>query len=142
MKNNHIFNLTVSVAIGLLVMACEKNEVVPDYEKVGTSTATIAEISVSNEEPVAGEEVTVTLYYVNLSEDPAKEIKVLEKVGDDSFSDLTTVDESSAQVDEEITRTFTYMVPAVAAGTEIALDMLLSSQKEFPQRERVMFTVQ
>lgn len=142
MKNRYISNLAVLAAIGLLLMACDKNEVLPDYEMVGTSTATLAQISVSNDEPVAGEAITVTLYYVNLQADPVKEIKVLEQVGDGSFADLTTLDESSAQTQAEITRTLTYTVPAVAADTEIALDMVLSSQREYPQRERVTLTVQ
>ncbi|MFP4092101.1 MAG: hypothetical protein ACLFT3_17465 [Cyclobacteriaceae bacterium] len=121
--------------------SCEKNDVLPDYELVGTSTATIASISVSDAEPVAGEEIVVTLYYVNLSEDPATEIRLLQSLGDADFTEVTTLDESSAAVSQEITRTFTYTVPSVDPGTGIDLDMVLSTQREFPQRERVSLEV-
>lgn len=130
------------MVLAFALAACEKNEVLPDYQLVGTSTATIADISVSNDEPLPGEEITVTLYYVNLEEDPATEIELLEQVGSGDFTTITTLDESSASVSEEITRTYTYTVPDVEVGTSITLDMLLSSQtKEYPQRERVSIEV-
>ncbi len=139
----HLYHLFLLLAIGLLAVACSKNEVLPDYALAGTSTATLAEISVSNDEPVAGEQVTVTLYYVNLGEDPAKQIMLLEKIGSsDTFTEIATLDESSASANAEVTRTFTYTVPAVPGKTGIVIDMVLRSQKEFPQRERVTLTVQ
>lgn len=126
------------MALAFSFAACEKNEVLPDYQVAGTSTATIAQISVSNDEPLSGEEITVTLYYVNLEEDPATGIELLEQVGGSGFTTVTTMDESSASLDAEITRTYTYTVPDVEVGTAIRLDMVLSSQnKEFPQREKV-----
>lgn len=126
------------MALVFTLAACEKNDVLPAYELVGTATSTIADISVSNTEPLPGEEIVVTFYYVNLASDPATEIELLEQLGSGDFSSVTTLDESSAAVSEEITRTFTYAVPDVADGTQITLDMLLSSQnKEFPQRERI-----
>ncbi len=143
MKNHHIYHLFILLATGLLTVACEKNEVLPDYALAGTSTVTLADISVSNEKPVAGEQVSVTLYYVNVGEDPAKQITLLEKVGgSDTFTEIVTLDESSAAVNAEVTRTFTYTVPAVPSKTDIVIDMVLRSQKEFPQRERVTLTVQ
>jgi hypothetical protein len=135
-------NIIALMGIACIILSCEDNEVLPDYEKVGTSTATLASISVSNEEPLPGEEVVVTMNYVNLAEDPLTEMELLVKVGDGDFSTLTTLDESSAEVSEEITRTFTYTVPTVDFETVITLDMVLSSQNsEFPQRERATIEV-
>lgn len=126
------------MALAFAVAACEKNDVLPDYELVGTATSTIADISVSNSSPLPGEEVIVTFYYVNLASDPATEIELLEQIGSGDFTSETTLDESSAATGEEITRTYTYTVPDLEVGTEITLDMVLSSQnREFPQRERV-----
>ncbi|WPP53243.1 hypothetical protein [Catalinimonas niigatensis] len=124
------------------MLSCEDNEVLPDYEKVGTSTATVADISVSNAKPLPGEAIVVTINYVNLAEDPATEIELLAKVGSGNFGALTTLDESSAGISEEITRTYTYTVPDVEFGTVIILDMVLNSENsEFPQRERVTIEV-
>lgn len=132
--------------LGLIALwalsACEKNEVLPDHAYEGTSTATLATISVSNDAPVAGEEVTITLYYVNMAEDPASQLQLLQQIGDGDFSEVTSFDESSAPVNEEITRTFSYTVPAeLDSGTAVTFDMLLSSQKDFPQRERTSLEV-
>ena len=143
MKNySRFYLITGLLVIGVLSWGCEENEELPDLQTVGTSTATIAEISVSNDEPEPGEEITITLYYVNLAEDPASELEVLQKVGEGDFTELTTMDESSAAVDAEITRTVNYTVPDVDSATVITLDMLLSSQQAFPQRERTSLTVQ
>lgn len=138
-----IFNKIMALVVTVTTLsACAENDLLPDYELVGTATATIAEISVSNDEPLVGEEVTVTLYYVNRPDDPATQIELLKQVGSGDFITETTLDESSAAADQEITRTYTYMVPDVEVGTEITLDMVLSSQnREFPQRERVSLEV-
>ncbi len=134
--------ILVLITLLFAFSACEENDLLPDYEKVGTATATLAEISVSKDEPLAGEEVTVTLYYVNRPDDPATQIELLEQIGSGDFTSEATLDESSAAADQEITRTYTYTVPNVEVGTEITLDMLLSSQnREFPQRERVSLEV-
>ena len=142
MKNYKIYLLVSVLILAAISWGCEENQELPDLQTVGTSTATIAEISVSNDEPEPGEEVSITLYYINIAEDPATELQVLQKVGSGDFTALTTLDESSAQVSAEITRTVNYIVPNVDSATVITLDMLLSSQKEFPQRERTSLTVQ
>ncbi|MEK6477849.1 hypothetical protein WJR50_09955 [Catalinimonas sp. 4WD22] len=134
--------ILVVMVLAFALAACEKNEVLPDYQLVGTSTATIADISVSNEEPLPGEEITVTLYYVNLEEDPVISVELLEQIGDGEFSTVTTINGTSVLTSAEVTQTYTYTVPDVEVGTSITLDMLLSSQtKEYPQRERVSIEV-
>lgn len=130
------------MVLAFALAACEKNEVLPDYQLVGTSTATIADISVSNDEPLPGEEIIVTLYYVNLEEDPVTSVELLEQIGDGEFSNVTTIDGLTLLTDGEVTQTYTYTVPDVEVGTSITLDMVLSSQtKEYPQRERVSIEV-
>lgn len=141
MKRHSIFHFLLSLTLFLSTVACEKNDIIPDYELVGTSTATIAEIALPNDTLAPGEEVVVTLYYVNLDEDPAASIQLLEQIGSADFSEVTMLDESSAPLDEEITRSYTYTVPQADDGTDITLDMVLTSQRAFPQRERTSFVV-
>lgn len=126
----------------VVIAACEENEEIPDLETVGTATATVVELGLSNEEPEPGEDVTLSINYVNSASDPASQIEVLEKIGEGEFTQLTQLDESSASTDSEVNRTVTYTVPALDSGTVITLDMLLRTQREFPQRERISLTVQ
>jgi len=126
----------------ILMIACEENEQLPDLQTVGTSTATVVDLGLSNDAPQPGEQVTLSINYVNLASDPASQIEVLEQVGDGDFTTVTQLDESSASPDSEITRTVTYTVPALDSGTVVNLDMLLRTQREFPQRERVSLIIQ
>ena len=134
--------LYLLATLTITLTACEENEALPDLQTVGTSTATLVELALSNETPEPGENVTLAISYVNMAEDPASQIEVLEQVGEGDFTSLTQLDESSAAPDSEITRTVTYTVPALDSGTVVTLDMLLSTQREFPQRERIELTVQ
>jgi len=142
MKNYKIYVLMSMLMLAIFGWGCEENQEIPDLQTVGTSTATIAEITLSNDEPEPGEQITISLYYVNIAEDPATELQVMEQVGSGEFTEVTKLDESSAEISAEITREVSYTVPAVDSATVITLDMLLSSQKEFPQRERASLTVQ
>ncbi|WKN41313.1 hypothetical protein [Tunicatimonas pelagia] len=126
----------------VLVMACEENEELPGLQTVGTSTATVVEYSLSNDEPQPGENVTLSINYVNPVDDPATQIEILEQIGNGDFTALTQLDESSANSGSEVSRTVSYTVPALDSGTVVTLDMLLRTQREFPQRERVELTVQ
>jgi hypothetical protein len=142
MKMNHKTLAVLSVfLLSLTFTACEENDLLPDYEYVGTSTATLASIGVSNDEPAPGETIEVTMTYANTVEDPASQLRVLASVDGGDFTEVTTFDESSAPTNEEISRTFSYTVPNVDDGTEIDLDMVLSTQREFPQRERTSIEV-
>lgn len=130
------------LTLGAVVsISCEENNLVPDYAYVGTSTATIFTLSVSNDEPVAGEEITINVNYVNQSEDPAEELQVVVDINDAGFTTLATTDESSAAAGSEVTKSFNYQVPSVASGTDIVFDVLLSTQRMFPQRERLTIEV-
>lgn len=132
--------LLLAIAI-LFNTSCEEDEVAT-YEIIGKSTDTITDFSASDSEALAGEAVTLTMYYVNISEDPASKIDLYAKVGDGSRSLVTTLNESSASTDAEITRTFEYTVPAgVSDGTAIDLEMELFTQVEFPKLERVTVSV-
>ncbi len=126
----------------VLTIACEENQQIPDLQTVGTSTATVVELSLSNDEPVPGENVTLAISYVNPVDDRATQIEVLEQIADNDFTSLTQLDESSAAAGSQISRSVSYTVPALDSGTVVTLDMLLSTQREFPQRERVSLTVQ
>lgn len=142
MKKN-ILNILCSFVILFSFASCDENEELPGFETIGTATATDADITVSNDEPASGEEITLSLYYINVGSDPAREIEVLVSIDGGDFTSFTTLDESSATVNAEITRTVDYTVAdGLASGTSIRFDMLLKSAKEFPQREIVTVTVQ
>lgn len=133
--------LTILLVSSGLVVSCEEADPVPNYEYVGTAAATVFSVSASNDEPTAGEEVTITITYVNRADDPARELEALVKVGDEDFAQVNVLDESGAAVREEVTRTFTYEVPDVESSTDITVDVLLTTARMFPQRERVSLEV-
>ncbi len=133
--------LTILLVSSGLTVSCEEADPVPDYEYVGTAAATVFSVSASNDEPTAGEEVTITITYVNRADDPAQELEALVKVGDEDFAQVNVLDESGAAVREEIIRTFSYEVPDVESGTSITVDVLLTTARVFPQRERVTIEV-
>ncbi len=142
MKNKNIY-IKLCLAIGLFAfVSCDKNEIVPDYQKVGESTATVATLGASQTSVVPASTVTFTLNYVNLPSDPVESIILKAKVGENEYVELQTFDESAAATGQEHTRTATYTVPNVASKTKIIVDMVINSQKEFPQVERSTLTIQ
>lgn len=138
MKNITI--LTASLSLLFFLAACDENEVLPDYTKKGTATATVASITLSNTKPVATEEVTLTLTFVNPSVDPLKKVVLKAQVGAGDYTEIESFDEQSGEKDKEVTRTVTYVAPA--PGTKVTFDMVITSQKEYPQVKRTSFTVQ
>jgi hypothetical protein len=138
MKNLTI--LTASLSLVFFLAACDENEVLPDYTKKGTATATVASITASNAKPVAAEEVTLTLTFVNPSADPLKTVVLKAQVGTGDYTEIESFDEQSGEKDKEVTRTVTYVAPA--SGTKVTFDMVITSQKEYPQVKRTSFTVQ
>ncbi len=143
MKTYSITFILFFLAISLTFVACEKNDQLPNYELLGTSTATIVEIDFPKDTVAQGEQVDVTFTYVNLTEDPIKSAQLLTKpdVEGADFTELTTLDQTSAPVDKEVTFTYTYTAPNVPDSTNVDIDMVLTSQKQFPQRERTSFVV-
>ena len=136
-----IYILSMLMMILMVNTACEEEEAAT-YEIIGESTDTITDLTLSNDEPVAGEEITITAYYVNISEDPASKIDMYVKVGDGERTMITSLDEASAAEDAEITRTLTYEVPAdLASETEIIIDMELFTQRQFPKVTRTTLEV-
>ena len=123
----------------ILLFSCDENEILPRYEKKGTTTATVATIEVSNEEPEPGEAVTITLMYVNPTSDPVATVELKYKVGSANYSILQTFDENAGPKDEAITREINYVAPD--AGTTVTFDMVITSQKEYPQIMRASIEV-
>lgn len=123
----------------LAVMACDENDVLPDHSIVGEAYATEVDFTVSNEEPVAGETVEVTLSYVNYSEDPIASVTFLESVDGGDRTEISSINESSAPVNEQVVRTFNYTVPT---ASEVTVYVELRSAKEFPQIEKIDLSVQ
>ena len=116
--------------LAFMFTACDENDPGPDYDIVGRSYVTQASISVSDDEPAAGETITVTVTYLNYSEDPAQTITLIaDRSG--TTSTVGTSDESSAGTGE-VTRSFQYTVPADASGESIDLTAELRSELEFP----------
>lgn len=122
------------------MFSCEENEVVPDSARQGEVTATTASIASSNTKPIASETITVTLKFVNLSEDKVKSVLLKAKVGTADYTSVQTFDEGTAATDKEITHEVPYTVTA-PKGTVITFDMIVTSQKEYPLTRRTTVTV-
>lgn len=139
MKNiNRIF-LAILLIVPFIT-SCDENDPTPGYEVVGRSYETIADVSVSNEEPIPGETITVTLYYVNYSQDAAQSVTLIED-RNGSQTTLNMVDESNAAFGER-TINYTYEVPDDASGEDITFIGEFRSNKEFPQVEVASIEVQ
>jgi len=124
----------------LFISACDDNEVLPGYSTVGTATATIATITASNTKPAAATQFTLTLSFVNPSSDPLKTIILKAKVGGGNYVDVQTFDEQAGEKDKKVTREVIYVAPA--SGTTVTFDMVLTSQKDFPQIQRTSIVAQ
>lgn len=122
------------------MFSCEENEIVPDSVKQGEVTATTASIALSNTKPVASETITVTLKFVNMSEDKIKTVLLKAKTGTADYTPVQTFDEGSAATDKEIVHEVPYVVTA-PKGTVITFDMIVTSQKEYPLTRRTTVTV-
>ena len=123
--------------VTLVLFSCEENEQLPAHTVVGDAYATYVELSVSNDEPAAGEAVTVEVKYSNYAADPLKTLVLQASVAGGDVADVTTLDESGATKGELITKSITYNVPASAAGSSISLYVVLTSGKAFPQIENI-----
>lgn len=121
------------VAISLL--SCDENEVMPSFKTLGTATHTMADISSSSTAPLPSASVTILLSYVNPSSDPLKEISVRAKVGAADYVELQKFTMDSEAKDALATKSFTYVAPATAATT-VVFDMVITSQREYPQIQR------
>jgi hypothetical protein len=135
MKNSLLYILLACTPI----FSCEENEVMPAYEKKGTTTSTVATIGVSNDEPEPGETVTIALMYVSPDFDPVETVELKYKIGSGSYSVLQTFDESTTPMNEAVTREITFVAPAVE--TKVTFDMVITSQKEYPQIMRTSMDV-
>jgi hypothetical protein len=122
----------------LLLFSCDNNEIMPAYEKKGTTTSTVATIAVSNDEPDPGETVAITLSYVSPTSDPVATVELRYKVGTGSYAVLQTFNEDTGPKDETITREVNYIAPDAGVVT---FDMVITSQKEYPQIMRASIEV-
>lgn len=138
MKNLKYFALCCVLLMSLA--ACEENDVLPGYTKKGEATSTVATITVSNAKPAASSTVSVTMKYVNPAYDPVETVVLRAKVGAGAYVDVATFNDASADQDAEITHVVDYVAPA-SAGT-VTLDMVITSQKEYPMIRRATLAVQ
>lgn len=122
----------------VMASACVENTVVPDYELVGSSYATIVNLKVSNDEPIAGESVEISITYVNYDKDPLLQLTFESEVDGGARTTLSTIDERDAAKNAEITHKLTYIVPD---GEDVNIYAVLQSQKEFPQIEMVSLEI-
>ena len=130
-------NLIYTLACFLL-FSCDENEIMPAYEKKGTTTSTVATIEVSNDEPDPGETIAITLSYVNPTSDPVATVELRYKVGSGSYAVLQTFNEGTGPMNETITREVNYIAPDAGVVT---FDMVITSQKEYPQIMRASIEV-
>jgi len=140
MKIYSYIHMLCAMLLVVVAFSCEENEVVPDSAKQGEVTVTTASIAFSNAKPAASETITVTLKFVNLSEDKVKSVLLKAKVGTADYISVQTFDEGSAATDKEIVHEVPYVVTA-PKGTVITFDMIVTSQKEYPLTRRTTVTV-
>jgi hypothetical protein len=133
MKNNLKYISIFLLAI--VLFACDENEPMPSHKTIGTATHTMADIAASNSAPLPSENVSILISYVNPSSDPLKEITVRAKVGAADYVEIQKFNMASEGVDELATKAFSYAAPATSATTVI-FDMVITSQKQFPQVQR------
>ena len=132
----YIWVISVAIALG----SCDKNEIMPAFSKKGTATATMASISPSKAKPLPSETITLTMMFVNPSSDPLTQITLKAKVGAAEYVELQTFNVSSVEQDAEIIQTVNYVSPASACT--FIFDMVISSQKPYPQVKRTSVVVQ
>jgi hypothetical protein len=128
------------MALAIACASCDENEIMPAFSKKGTATATIASIASSNTTPLPSETITLTMRYVSPSSDPLTQITLKAKVGAAEYVEIQTFNVSSVEKDAEVIQTVNYISPA-SAGTVI-FDMVISSQKPYPQVKRTSVVVQ
>lgn len=136
-------NLRILLAIFLpavVLTACDENEIMPAYQKKGTTTNTIATITSSDTRPIKLTDITITLKYVNPASDPLQTVEVKAKVGSGAYTTVQTFDVQSDPLDAESTRSLTYTTPD-ASGT-VTFDMVIMSKAPYPQIKRTTVTVQ
>ena len=131
--------LSSILTLSIMLIACDDNEIMPDYQRKGTMTATVASITPSTTSPTPGSQITLTLDFVNPSSDPIKTVLLRARVGSGSFTDLQTFDEQSAPTDVEVSHDVNYVTPA-SPGT-VTFEMVITSQKEYAQIRRTSVTV-
>jgi hypothetical protein len=130
MKNN--FKYISILLLAITLVACDENEIMPSFTTKGTATHTIATISASKTAPEPSETISLTLTYVNPSSDPLNEVTLRVKVGADDYVEIGKFAAGSEARDEILSKTVSYTAPATAATT-IVFDMVITSQKEYPQ---------
>jgi hypothetical protein len=138
MKKNIIHFKTI-VMLSVALFACDDNDIMPAYQKKGTTTATVASITVSNASPSAGQSINLTLDFINPASDPVTTVVLRARQGSGTFSDIQSFDEQSAAKDVEISHEVTYVTPA-SPGT-VTFEMVISSQKEYAQIRRTSISV-
>ena len=130
-----IKNIISTLLLVSILVACDENEVMPSFTTQGTATHTMADIGTSNAAPAPSEVITVQFLCVNPSADPLETITIRAKVGDGAYTEIETFNMSSEPRDETINKSFQYTAPATAATT-VVFDMVITSQKKYPQVQR------
>ncbi|ELR68858.1 hypothetical protein C900_05684 [Fulvivirga imtechensis AK7] len=139
MMNNYKRIYFIAAWMLLTIIACDENDVLPGHSVVGEAYATNVDFTVDNNNPVVGETVEITLSYVNYSEDPIASVTFLQRIDGGSRTEISSMDENNAPIDEEVVRTFDYTVPA---GAKVTIFVELRSAKAFPQVEKIELSVQ
>lgn len=140
MKKN-IYTLLGTLLLIMVLSACDENDPTPGYEVIGRSYETIAHVTVSDDEPLPGQTIEVTVSYVNYMEDPAVSITYIVERNDSKSTEDTT--DESGKSEGEYSYTYDYTVPGDAAGETITfIGEFRSAEKEYPQVEEASIDVQ
>ncbi len=110
-----------------------------DYTIVG-AVASIPVFTPSKSEPVAGEQITVSVRYYS-EKAQVTEIRYTEKIGTGTATVLETKSITGFDVKNSYNDSFTYTVPAVAVGTKIVLAAEVETVNELMNSKSATITV-
>jgi hypothetical protein len=137
MKTRNAYILPLAAMI--FFASCAENEIDATYQSKGTATAMIASLSASKTSAALSEEIILTLKYRNPSNDPIQSVELKVKTGSADYTTFQRFDEGTTETGSEITRTVNYQLPGEASS--IVFDMIITSQKKYPQFRRVTVAV-
>ncbi len=122
---NNILVSTFILAVSLTSCFEEKDD---DYVVIG-AVASIPVFTISKNNPVAGEQVTVNIRYYSENV-PVKEIRLTETIGAGTAAIVTTKTISDFDTEDSYLDSFPYVVPATAAGTAIRLTIEIQTTND------------
>jgi hypothetical protein len=122
---NYTLLFVLMMSISLTACFEEKDD---DFTVLGP-VATIPTFTISKNNPVAGESISVSIRYYS-ENIKVKEIRLTETIGTGAATVVTTKTISDFDINNSYVDAFNYVVPAVAAGTVIRLTVEIQTEND------------